>query len=62
MYQLPHRSLATSGSPNASDTDATKSASNCIDERRLRVDNAERFREFSVEEMERDCVGKMRSD
>ena len=62
IYQLPHRSLATSGKAYAVDTEATKVASDRIDERRLCVESADRLSEFSVEEIEFSCLGKIISD
>jgi hypothetical protein len=62
MYQLPHRSLATNGSPYASETLVTKVESKEIEKRRLWMERADLLNEWRVLEMESDAAGKIRSD
>lgn len=47
-YQLPHRSLATKGSPYASDTSQTNSESSRIDTSRFDTVNVDRLSDESV--------------
>jgi hypothetical protein len=62
IYQLPHRSFATSGSCNVSATEQTNSASSEMERKRLVMERVDRLSEARVWLRLPDKTGKMISD